>query len=92
MTDQRLEDEDQRAFGNVVLLVAVAALIGGGIWIASVMLDVRQVRDCAAAGGQLRADSIPPRTMADSTLVQLFRDRPCVSGITVPLGLQVCGP
>jgi hypothetical protein len=59
MTDQRLEDEDQRAFGNVVLLVAVAALIGGGIWIASVMLDVRQVRDCAAAGGQLRADRYP---------------------------------
>jgi hypothetical protein len=38
MTDQRPtpEGEDQRAFGNVVLLMAVAALIGGGIWIAGV--------------------------------------------------------
>jgi hypothetical protein len=44
------EDEDDRAFGNVILLVLVAALVGGGIWIASVMLEVRKVQDCAASG------------------------------------------
>jgi hypothetical protein len=56
------EEDDDRAFGNMILLVLVAALVGGGIWIASVMLDVRKVQDCAASGRRNCAPvDVPPQ-------------------------------
>ena len=44
------ETQRERRLGNLVLLLLLVLLIGGGIWIANVMLDVRKIQDCVASG------------------------------------------
>jgi hypothetical protein len=44
------ESEADRRLGNAVLLVLLAILIGGGIWLANAMYDQRVLDDCLAQG------------------------------------------
>ena len=58
--------ERDRTLTNVLLLVIVGALVGGGIWIANTMLDVRKVQDCVASGRRNCAPiSVPGRDSFD---------------------------
>jgi hypothetical protein len=45
-----VESERDRRIGNIVLLVFLVALIGGGIWLANAMFEQRQLDDCVAQG------------------------------------------
>lgn len=44
------ETDRERRLGNLVLLLVFVLLVGAGIWIANVMLDVRKTQDCVASG------------------------------------------
>jgi hypothetical protein len=44
------ESDRDRWVTNLTLLAIVAALIGGGIWMANAMYDVRKIQDCAMQG------------------------------------------
>lgn len=44
------EDRRDRALGTIIIVVFLVLLVGGGIWIANVMLDVRKIQDCVASG------------------------------------------
>lgn len=48
--DQSPEDQRDRRLGNIIIVIFLVLLIGGGTWIANVMLDVRKVQDCVASG------------------------------------------
>jgi hypothetical protein len=48
--DQSPEGWRDRTLGNIIILVILVGLLGGGIWIANVMLDVRKIQDCVASG------------------------------------------
>jgi cytoskeletal protein RodZ len=45
-----VESERDRRIANIVLLVFLVALIGGGIWLANAMFEQRQLDDCVAQG------------------------------------------
>jgi hypothetical protein len=45
-----VESERDRRLANIVLLVFLVALIGGGIWLANAMFEQRQLDDCVAQG------------------------------------------
>ncbi len=44
------ESEADRRLGNIVLLVLLAIVIGGGIWLANAMYNQRVLDDCLAQG------------------------------------------
>ena len=44
------ETERERRIANVVLLLFVAAVVGGGIWLANAMFNQRMLDDCLAQG------------------------------------------
>ena len=44
------DDDGDRTLVNIVLVVGFVVLVGGGIWIANVMIDVRQAQDCISSG------------------------------------------
>lgn len=44
------EDEGDRRTANIVLAVGFIALVGGGIWLASAMIDARRADDCLSSG------------------------------------------
>ena len=48
--DQSRESGRDRTVGNILILVILGLLVGGGIWIANIMLDVRKIQDCVASG------------------------------------------
>jgi cytoskeletal protein RodZ len=48
--DPYVESERDRRIANIVLLVFLVALIGGGIWLANAMFEQRQLDDCVAQG------------------------------------------
>jgi cytoskeletal protein RodZ len=58
-----VESERDRRIANIVLLVFLVALIGGGIWLANAMFEQRQLDDCVAQGRTNCAPRIeaPPR-------------------------------
>jgi len=43
------EARDRRA-ANIFLLVAGAALVGVGVWLANAMIDARRADDCMSSG------------------------------------------
>jgi hypothetical protein len=45
-----VESERDRRIANIVLLVFLVALIGGGIWLANAMFEQRQLDDCVGQG------------------------------------------
>jgi hypothetical protein len=49
-TASYVESERDRRIANIVLLVFLMALIGGGIWLANAMFEQRQLDDCVAQG------------------------------------------
>lgn len=48
--DDQPETERQRMMINIGIAVFLAALIGGGIWLANTMVDVRKTQDCVLSG------------------------------------------
>jgi hypothetical protein len=44
------ESDADRRLGNIVLLVLLAIVIGGGIWLANAMYNQRLLDDCLAQG------------------------------------------
>jgi len=44
------DEEDDRRLANIVLAVAFVLLVGGGIWLASAMIDARKADECMASG------------------------------------------
>ena len=55
-----VESEADRRLGNVVLLVLLVVLIGGGIWLANAMFEQRALDDCIAQGRRNCAPAIQP--------------------------------
>jgi hypothetical protein len=45
-----VESESDRRLANIVLLLLLAVLVGGGIWLTNAMLEQRTLDDCLAQG------------------------------------------
>jgi hypothetical protein len=45
-----VESEGDRRLANIVLLVILVILVGGGVWLANAMLEQRTLDDCLAQG------------------------------------------
>jgi hypothetical protein len=52
-----VESERDRRIANIVLLVFLVALVGGGIWLVNAMFEQRRLDDCVAQG---RTNCAPP--------------------------------
>ncbi len=50
------ESARERRVANIILLVVLAALVGGGVWLVNAMIEQRRIDDCAAQG---RRNCIP---------------------------------
>jgi hypothetical protein len=53
MEERRDDDEEtprERLVINLVLLGLAVLLVGGGVWLANAIFDMRRVQDCAMAG------------------------------------------
>jgi hypothetical protein len=44
------QDERERRTGNILLLIAFAAVVGAGIWLVNAIVDQRRLDDCLAQG------------------------------------------
>ena len=55
--EKNVESEGDRRLANIVLLVILAILVGGGIWLANAMFEQRALDDCLAQG---RRNCAPP--------------------------------
>lgn len=44
------ETERQRTIINIAVAVFIVALVGAGIWLANVIVDVRKTQDCVLSG------------------------------------------
>jgi hypothetical protein len=66
MGDAPQDDEEEtpreRLITNLVLLGLAVLLIGGGIWLANAIFNMRRVQDCAMAGRRnCEQIEVPPR-------------------------------
>jgi len=48
--DVYVETPRDRRIANIVLLVILGCIVGGGIWLANAMFEQRQLDDCLAQG------------------------------------------
>ena len=48
--DDEEETPRERLINNLVLLGLALLLIGGGLWLANALFEMRRVQDCAMAG------------------------------------------
>jgi len=48
--DDEPETERQRTMINIGVVVFIVALVGAGIWLANVIVDVRKTQDCVLSG------------------------------------------
>jgi hypothetical protein len=48
--DDYVETARDRRLANIVLLVLLVVIVGGGIWLANAMFDQRVLDDCLAQG------------------------------------------
>ena len=67
MGDAPQDDEEEtpreRLITNLVLLGLAVLLIGGGIWLANAIFNMRRVQDCAMAGRRnCERIEVPPRS------------------------------
>ena len=44
------EEEGARTLTNIYLLLFFVLIVGAGIWLAKVMLDVRKAQECLSSG------------------------------------------
>jgi hypothetical protein len=56
-----LETPRERRIANVVLLLVLVAVVGGGIWLANAMFNQRMLDDCLAQGRRNCAPIDAPR-------------------------------
>ena len=56
-----VETERDRHLGNIILLVILAVLVGGGVWLVNAMFEQRQLDDCIAQGRRNCAPIEMPR-------------------------------
>jgi hypothetical protein len=56
--EEHIESESDRRLGNIVLVVILLVLIGGGIWLANAMFEQRALDDCIAQGRRNCAPAI----------------------------------
>jgi hypothetical protein len=50
--DKYVQTPRDRRIANIVLLVILGAVVGGGIWLANAMFEQRALDDCLAQGGR----------------------------------------
>ena len=50
MTESEEESDRDRMITNVVIVVFLVILVGGGIWLADAMFNLRKNQDCVLAG------------------------------------------
>jgi hypothetical protein len=50
--DKYVETARERRIANVVLLLFLVLIVGGGIWLANAMFEQRRLDDCMAQGGR----------------------------------------
>lgn len=48
--DQPPETERQRTATNIAIALFLVALVGGGIWLANAIVDLRKTQDCVLSG------------------------------------------
>jgi hypothetical protein len=61
-TDDEEESDRDRMMTNVIIAVFLVVLVGGGIWLANTMVNLRQTQDCVLSGRRNCAEiSLPPR-------------------------------
>jgi len=46
----REETDRERMITNLVIAVFLVVLIGGGVWLANTMVELRQTQDCILSG------------------------------------------
>ncbi len=44
------DEEGDRTTANIILAVGFVVLVGGGLWLASAMVDARKADDCISSG------------------------------------------
>ena len=50
--DRYVETPRERWIANVVLLLFLVLIVGGGIWLANAMFEQRRLDECVAQGGR----------------------------------------
>jgi len=50
MTDDEEDSDRDRMVTNIVVVVFLAMLLGGGIWLADAMFNLRKTQDCVLSG------------------------------------------
>lgn len=48
--DEQPETEHQRTMINIGIAVFLVVLVGGGIWLANAIVDLRKTQDCILSG------------------------------------------
>ncbi len=48
--ENHVETESDRRLANIVLVIILVILVGGGIWLANAMFEQRALDDCIAQG------------------------------------------
>jgi hypothetical protein len=49
-SEKNVESEGDRRLANIVLVVILVILVGGGVWLANAMFEQRTLDDCLAQG------------------------------------------
>ena len=56
------ESDDDRRLANLILAIGFVVLVGGGIWLASAMIDARKADECMSSGRHnCNPIEVPPR-------------------------------
>ena len=51
MNDGEEQESDRdRMVTNIIVVVFLVALVGGGLWLANAMFDMRKTQDCVLSG------------------------------------------
>ena len=60
--DDEPESERERLIVNIIIAAFFIAIVGGGVWLANAMVNVRKGEDCVLSGRKNCADiSVPAR-------------------------------